>query len=124
MTLRTLPEKWREKLLKKSWSILVITHVCNQKANPNVCVVNVLNGLIFVTQAVFWERCNELQDIEKIMAQIERGEARIQRRISIKKALDSKVRDRCPFGYAHLFYLISLISLRLVLNTLNVALIL
>lgn len=42
--------------------------------------------------AVFWERCNELQDIEKIMAQIERGEARIQRRISIKKALDSKVR--------------------------------
>uniref|UniRef100_A0A665UE28 SWI/SNF related, matrix associated, actin dependent regulator of chromatin, subfamily a, member 5 n=1 Tax=Echeneis naucrates TaxID=173247 RepID=A0A665UE28_ECHNA len=40
--------------------------------------------------AVFWERCNELQDIEKIMAQIERGEARIQRRISIKKALDSK----------------------------------
>lgn len=44
--------------------------------------------------AVFWERCNELQDIEKIMAQIERGEARIQRRISIKKALDSKVNDR------------------------------
>lgn len=41
--------------------------------------------------AVFWERCNELQDIEKIMAQIERGEARIQRRISIKKALDTKV---------------------------------
>jgi len=41
--------------------------------------------------AVFWERCNELQDIEKIMAQIERGEARIQRRFSIKKALDAKV---------------------------------
>lgn len=40
---------------------------------------------------MFWERCNELQDIEKIMAQIERGEARIQRRISIKKALDAKV---------------------------------
>lgn len=46
---------------------------------------------MFVPVAVFWERCNELQDIEKIMAQIERGEARIQRRISIKKALDSKV---------------------------------
>lgn len=43
--------------------------------------------------AVFWERCNELQDIEKIMAQIERGEARIQRRIGIKKALDTKVRS-------------------------------
>lgn len=44
-----------------------------------------------LSSAVFWERCNELQDIEKIMAQIERGEARIQRRISIKKALDTKV---------------------------------
>ena len=42
---------------------------------------------------VFWERCNELTDIEKIMAQIERGEAKIQRRISIKKALDAKVRQ-------------------------------
>ncbi|GFS19373.1 chromatin-remodeling complex ATPase chain Iswi, partial [Elysia marginata] len=40
--------------------------------------------------SVFWDRCNELQDIERIMAQIERGEARIQRRISIKKALDAK----------------------------------
>ena len=41
--------------------------------------------------SVFWERCNELQDIERIMAQIERGEAKIQRRIGIKKALDAKV---------------------------------
>lgn len=41
--------------------------------------------------AVFWERCHELQDIERIMAQIERGEAKIQRRASIKKALDGKV---------------------------------
>ena len=40
---------------------------------------------------IFWERCNELQDIERIMAQIERGEAKIQRRISIKRALDCKV---------------------------------
>lgn len=48
-------------------------------------------GVLCLCAAVFWERCNELQDIEKIMAQIERGEARIQRRISIKKALDSKV---------------------------------
>jgi hypothetical protein len=40
---------------------------------------------------VFWERCNELQDIERIMAQIERGEAKIQRRVSIKRALDAKV---------------------------------
>ena len=40
---------------------------------------------------VFWDRCNELQDIEKIMAQVERGETRIQRRIGIKRALDAKV---------------------------------
>ena len=42
--------------------------------------------------SVFWERCNELQDIERIMAQIERGEAKIARRIGIKKALDAKVK--------------------------------
>jgi len=41
--------------------------------------------------AVFWERCHELQDIDRIMAQIERGESKIQRRASIKKALDAKV---------------------------------
>ncbi|KAA8594681.1 hypothetical protein FQN60_011816 [Etheostoma spectabile] len=55
--------------------------------------------------AVFWERCNELQDIEKIMAQIERGEARIQRRISIKKALDSKIgRYKAPFHQLRISY--------------------
>lgn len=41
--------------------------------------------------AVFWERCSELQDCDRILAQIERGEAKIQRRASIKKALDAKV---------------------------------
>lgn len=41
--------------------------------------------------SVFWERCNELTDIDKIMAQIDRGEAKIQRRISIKKAMEAKV---------------------------------
>uniref|UniRef100_A0A673JK64 Probable global transcription activator SNF2L1 n=1 Tax=Sinocyclocheilus rhinocerous TaxID=307959 RepID=A0A673JK64_9TELE len=55
--------------------------------------------------AVFWERCNELQDIEKIMAQIERGEARIQRRISIKKALDSKVTLKKNFIICIVHYL-------------------
>ncbi|KAK3527644.1 hypothetical protein QTP86_030577 [Hemibagrus guttatus] len=55
--------------------------------------------------AVFWERCNELQDIEKIMAQIERGEARIQRRISIKKALDVKIaRYKAPFHQLRIQY--------------------
>jgi hypothetical protein len=42
---------------------------------------------------VFWERKEELQDLKKIIAQIERGEAKIQRRISIKKALDAKVQN-------------------------------
>ncbi|ETE70144.1 putative global transcription activator SNF2L1, partial [Ophiophagus hannah] len=55
--------------------------------------------------AVFWERCNELQDIERIMAQIERGEARIQRRISIKKALDVKIaRYKAPFHQLRIQY--------------------
>ncbi|CAK9291495.1 unnamed protein product [Gordionus sp. m RMFG-2023] len=55
--------------------------------------------------AVFWDRCNELQDIEKIMAQIEKGEARIQRRISIKKALDAKMsRYKAPFHQLRICY--------------------
>ncbi|XP_064636747.1 SWI/SNF-related matrix-associated actin-dependent regulator of chromatin subfamily A member 5-like [Lineus longissimus] len=54
---------------------------------------------------VFWDRCNELQDIERIMAQIERGEAKIQRRASIKKALDAKMqRYRAPFHQLRIQY--------------------
>lgn len=46
----------------------------------------------------FWERYNELQDSERILAQIEKGETKIQRRISIKKALDAKMaRYKAPF---------------------------
>uniref|UniRef100_A0A8C2JY86 SWI/SNF related, matrix associated, actin dependent regulator of chromatin, subfamily a, member 1 n=1 Tax=Cyprinus carpio TaxID=7962 RepID=A0A8C2JY86_CYPCA len=46
-----------------------------------------------------------LQDFEKIMAQIERGEARIQRRISIKKALDAKIaRYKAPFYQLRIQY--------------------
>ncbi|XP_055902986.1 chromatin-remodeling complex ATPase chain Iswi isoform X1 [Eupeodes corollae] len=55
--------------------------------------------------AIFWERCHELQDIERIMGQIERGEAKIQRRLSIKKALDQKMaRYRAPFHQLRLQY--------------------
>merc|ERR1719357_891067 len=55
--------------------------------------------------AVFWERCTELQDIDRIMAQIERGEAKIQRRASIKKALDAKMsRYRAPFHQLRIAY--------------------
>lgn len=46
---------------------------------------------VFEYAKVFWERYHELQDSERVIAQIERGEAKIQRRISIKKALDAKM---------------------------------
>ncbi|PSN50858.1 Chromatin-remodeling complex ATPase chain Iswi [Blattella germanica] len=55
--------------------------------------------------SVFWERCHELQDIDRIMAQIDRGEAKIQRRASIKKALDAKMaRYRAPFHQLRIAY--------------------
>ncbi|XP_022908972.1 chromatin-remodeling complex ATPase chain Iswi isoform X2 [Onthophagus taurus] len=55
--------------------------------------------------AVFWERCHELTDIDRIMAQIERGEAKIQRRASIKRALDAKMaRYRAPFHQLRISY--------------------
>ncbi|KAF6206099.1 hypothetical protein GE061_017324 [Apolygus lucorum] len=54
---------------------------------------------------VFWERCNELQDIDRIMAQIDRGEMKIQRRASIKKALDTKMsRYRAAFHQLRIAY--------------------
>merc|ERR1719362_187145 len=54
---------------------------------------------------VFWERNNELQDIDRVMAQIEKGEAKIQRRGLIKKSLDSKIaRYRAPFHQLRIAY--------------------
>jgi hypothetical protein len=53
---------------------------------------------VFEYAKTFWERYNELQDSERILAQIEKGETKIQRRISIKKALDAKMaRYKAPF---------------------------
>ena len=53
---------------------------------------------------VFWERCQELQDVDRIMAQIEKGETKIQRRALIRKALDAKVaRYRAPFHQVFFF---------------------
>ena len=63
--------------------------------------------------AVFWERCHELQDIDRIMAQIERGEAKIQRRTSIKKALDAKVKITNLNGFNMLRILIAVLFLPL-----------
>merc|ERR1712241_710843 len=54
---------------------------------------------------IFWERCQELQDIDRIMVQIEKGEAKIQRRALIRKALDAKIaRYRAPFHQLRIAY--------------------
>ena len=63
----------------------------------------------------FWERINELQDHEKILTAIERGEAKIQRRASIKRALDAKVlyvllRLRCTQFIALLYFVLCKLS--------------
>merc|ERR1712242_675318 len=50
-------------------------------------------------------RNHELQDIDRVMAQIEKGEAKIQRRGLIKKSLDSKIgRYRAPFHQLRIAY--------------------
>jgi len=46
---------------------------------------------VFEYSKVFWERSNELQDCDRIMAQIDKGEARIKRRGLTRKALDAKI---------------------------------
>merc|ERR1711944_374776 len=54
---------------------------------------------------IFWDRCQELQDIDRIMAQIEKGETKIQRRALIRKALDAKIaRYRAPFHQLRIAY--------------------
>ncbi|WKY02175.1 hypothetical protein Q1695_015860 [Nippostrongylus brasiliensis] len=54
---------------------------------------------------IFWERFEELQDHEKILAQIEKGEARIQRRQSVKRALDAKIaKYKAPFHQLRIAY--------------------
>ncbi|VDO02610.1 unnamed protein product, partial [Rodentolepis nana] len=54
---------------------------------------------------VFWARCNELQDVDKHMSQIERGETKIQRRAAVKRALDIKMgRYRAPFHQLRITY--------------------
>jgi SWI/SNF-related matrix-associated actin-dependent regulator of chromatin subfamily A member 5 len=54
---------------------------------------------------VFWERYHELQDKEKVLAQIDKGEAKIQRKLGIKKALDSKMARYCsPFHQLKIQY--------------------
>ncbi|KAK4337102.1 hypothetical protein RND71_043852 [Anisodus tanguticus] len=54
---------------------------------------------------IFWERYQELTDSDRIIAQIEKGEQRIQRRQDIKRALESKMgRYRAPFHQLRIAY--------------------
>ncbi|CAO4370074.1 unnamed protein product [Caenorhabditis nigoni] len=54
---------------------------------------------------VFWERLDELQDSEKLVSQIEKGEARIQRKHAVKKALDAKIaKYKAPFQQLRISY--------------------
>ena len=43
---------------------------------------------------VFWERKDELTDIDRIMSVIDKGEQKIQRKKDIRNALEAKV-DHC-----------------------------
>lgn len=53
----------------------------------------------------FWDRKDELQDLDRVMSIIEKGEQKIQRRKDIKKALDIKMkRYRSPFHQLHIMY--------------------
>ena len=61
--------------------------------------------LDIICQSTFWERKDELQDIDRIMNIIEKGEQKIQRKEDIKKALDTKMaRYRSPFHQLHIVY--------------------
>ena len=51
--------------------------------------------------AVFWERRDELEDHDRIMALIEKGEQKIQRKKDIKNALDTKVKKHNRYNEYH-----------------------
>ena len=69
---------------------------------------------------VFWERFSELQDCDRIMGQIEKGEARIQRRSLIKKALDAKIaRYKVGFYVMRRSFLMSKMNISLFPSTID-----
>ncbi len=54
---------------------------------------------------VFWQRKDELQDHDRIMSIIEKGEQKIQRKKDIRRALSAKMaRYRSPFHQLHIVY--------------------
>lgn len=53
----------------------------------------------------FWERKDELQDLDRIISIIEKGEQKIQRKKDIRRALSAKMaRYRSPFHQLHIVY--------------------
>lgn len=55
---------------------------------------------------VFWRRCKELQDYDRITSQIEICEAKRQRKYTIKRALDAKVKQDICSQLVYSFLLI------------------
>ncbi|KAE9547659.1 hypothetical protein FO519_009128, partial [Halicephalobus sp. NKZ332] len=54
---------------------------------------------------VFWDNVNELNDAERILNQIERGEQRIEKKQTIKQALDRKIaKYKAPYHQLRLPY--------------------
>lgn len=53
---------------------------------------------------VFWDRNEELQDLERIMSIIDKGEQKIQRKKDIKRALDAKVEETRETLYPRFLY--------------------
>ncbi len=54
---------------------------------------------------VFWARKDELQDHDRVMSIIEKGESKIQRKKDIRRALSAKMaRYRSPFHQLHIVY--------------------
>ncbi|KAL5459816.1 hypothetical protein EMCRGX_G033193 [Ephydatia muelleri] len=54
---------------------------------------------------VFWERKDELTDIDRIMSVIDKGEQKIQRKKDIRNALEAKMsRYKSPFHQLHIVY--------------------
>lgn len=46
---------------------------------------------VFKYNEVFWKRYREIQDYERIIAQVEKGEAKFQQNVKFKELLDKKV---------------------------------
>ena len=54
---------------------------------------------------VFWERSEELTDLDRVLSIIEKGEQKIQRKKDIRRALEAKMtRYRSPFHQLHIVY--------------------